>query len=128
MAIYEPMQRLNFLWIKGDSKGYIRVTVKVYLNLNEHIKDLTTQITMPVNKHAIVDLTVVGDASEGGSYLFTKKYLIKLFNNIKKLEDFQTQLDGVTAYTVTSKIIKDSSTASKVTNTIEEDEDIEVED
>lgn len=127
MAIYEPMQRLNFLWITGDSKGYIRVTVKVYLNLNEHIKDLTTQITMPGDKHAKVNLIVVGDASEGGTYLFTKKYLIKLFDNIQKIDDFRTKLDGVSAYTVTSKIMKDSSLKSKVTNTIDENEDIEVE-
>ena len=128
MAIYEPIQRLNFLWIKSVEKGYIRVTLKVYLDLNEHIKDLTGPVPMPADKHAKVNLEVVGSADGNGSYLFTKKYLIHLFNNIDSLSDFTTNLDGVGEYLVTSKIMKGGKVVSKVTNVIEDDEDIEVED
>lgn len=135
MSLYQPTQRLDFLYIADHNALYLRATVTIPLDVNEYIPaPPPIDIIGPSkDKDVLITLRVFNPVSNASRYFQTITVLVKLDNQtpqmtisnedavLASLNDFI----GGNLFTVTALVVKDGSEKGKVT-TISSSGDLEI--
>jgi hypothetical protein len=128
MALYEPTQRLDFLYISDHNAIYVRATVTVLLNINENIPTPPPDDIDKDNNEISITLRAMNPPGEDGRYSQTIPILVKVidtnFDGIPSEDEVAAEI-GENEYTVTTTVFKDGTPKGKVT-TISQNEDIEI--
>lgn len=128
MALYEPTQRLDFLYISDHNAIYVRATVTVLLNINENIPTPPPDDIDKDNNEISITLRAMNPPGEDGRYSQTIPILVKVidtdFDGIPSKDEVAAEI-GENEYTVTTTVFKDGTPKGKVT-TISQNEDIEI--
>ncbi|NQT78124.1 MAG: hypothetical protein HQ565_10440 [Bacteroidetes bacterium] len=128
MALYEPTQRLDFLYISDHNAIYVRATVTVLLNINENIPTPPPDDIDKINNEISIKLRAMNPPGEDGRYSQTMPILVKVidtgFEGIPSEEEVAAEI-GENEYTVTTTVFKDGIEKGQVTTT-SENADIEI--
>lgn len=128
MALYEPTQRLDFLYISDHNAIYVRATVTIPLDINEYIPTPPPDDVNKKNNEISIMLRAVNPPSEDGRYSQTMPILVKIistgFNGIPSEDEVAAEI-GENQYIVTTTVFKDGTPKGEVT-TISQDADIEI--
>ena len=128
MALYQPTQRLDFLYISDHNAIYVRATVTVLLDINENIPTPPPDDIDKINNEISIKLRAMNPPGEDGRYSQTMPILVKVidtgFEGIPSEEEVAAEI-GENEYTVTTTVFKDGTPKGKVT-TISQNEDIEI--